>query len=374
MRYLPSNTLNHYLTAPQTKIYDLSEVPVSVIASATFKYRHAPDQNLANPNNSALDFYALNHCAAIVKRMFTRNEPLPPWAEEVMKLYTACVAEQGLRMLHYIMSITTREMRHWATYSKMQGTNKASDKKEWDIVATKAGDAMVDFIQSLKGYDEDEAVDRYMLHPPKASLKQYLTGMSVVFHKGGWTGQFGGKKWGIVTDAALRMVTGETSMEMLVDTGYTLAHNGGPIFNKGMLYMHYDATSLYTILDTQASGQIPSLVLDPNSYGVNKTPLATSVVTQVQKALPQEFKPLVDWDLVMANPHCKGNYHHYKSLQNPEPVKPVKKTTKTASKKVSTPPPPKPTTLVVEGKTVQITGEWKVAPGLAVPIFTRKAA
>jgi len=50
-------------------------------------------------------------------------------------------------------------------------------------------------------------------------------------------------------------------LEMFVDTVWTLAHNNGPIFNKGMLYTGYSG-HLYTILDVQAAGQIPQLVSD----------------------------------------------------------------------------------------------------------------
>ena len=66
------------------------------------------------------------------------------------------------------------------------------------------------------------------------------------------------------------MLTGTTSMEMLVDTGYTLAHNGGPIFNKGMMYTHYDSHFL-TILDLQRAGQMLDLLTGTNLHVLSHT-------------------------------------------------------------------------------------------------------
>jgi len=51
-----------------------------------------------------------------------------------------------------------------------------------------------------------------------------------------------------------------TSAELMLDTGYTLAHNNGPIFNKQVLYHPHDTTELKKILDVQRAGMIPQMV------------------------------------------------------------------------------------------------------------------
>jgi hypothetical protein len=40
-------------------------------------------------------------------------------------------------------------------------------------------------------------------------------------------------KWGNIADTLRHLVTGELSPEMFCDLGFALAHNNGPIFNKG---------------------------------------------------------------------------------------------------------------------------------------------
>ena len=62
-----------------------------------------------------------------------------------------------------------------------------------------------------------------------------------------------------MTDCLVRFVSGEFSAEMMLDTVWTLAHNGGPIFNKGQFYAC--TANALRILDVQRSGQIPEAVL-----------------------------------------------------------------------------------------------------------------
>jgi hypothetical protein len=47
----------------------------------------------------------------------------------------------------------------------------------------------------------------------------------------------------------------------MLDTGFALCHNNGPIFNKGLVYTGYSG-EIRTMLDVQRAGQIPQLVND----------------------------------------------------------------------------------------------------------------
>jgi hypothetical protein len=58
-----------------------------------------------------------------------------------------------------------------------------------------------------------------------------------------------------------RVVHGEISMEAFMDTAWTLEHNNGAIFNKGMLYTMY-GPNLAKILDVQRAGMIPQLMAE----------------------------------------------------------------------------------------------------------------
>jgi len=115
---------------------------------------------------------------------------------------------------------------------------------------------------------------------------------------------YGGKPWGHIADTLKKLVLGETSPEMFTDTAWTLAHNNGPMFNKGMLYKQY-TQSLYKILDVQRSGQIPQLVREGGVDGI--TSVVKNVYENCAKVFPEEFSGHVDWFKVEA----LGALHHY---------------------------------------------------------------
>lgn len=349
MKYLPQNTLAYYNAAPQVHRHDLSEMPTSVFSSATKTYRKTCNQ--VSPDDEAFSFYAANHCASLVKKSFTPNEVLPAWAEKVMSSYTTLCMTQGTRMLHYILSICTREMRH--LHYTMVGD------AFWNKMVAQYGGESKSYITSLCSLNETAAVSRYMENPPSMSIGQYIGALSYAFHKGKWSSGYGGKKWGIVADAAVAMLNGKTSMEMLVDTGYTLAHNGGPIFNKGMMYTSY--SSLFVmLLDVQRSGQIPELLLDTSqSYaGLNKPTEAKDIVKLVAGARPKEFRGWVDWYLVESL-GAVGKYDAQKKKQMV--LHPVAQKAKKQPEKM------------LHGVKIKVVGEWQVYPGQTVQVYERVA-
>lgn len=356
MKYLPKNTLAHYNAAPQGHRHNLSKIPTKVFAAATKDYRE--NCGLSSPHNDALTFYTLNHCVAIVRKLFTPNEPLPPWAAFVLASYANVVNDQGKRMLHYILSICCREMRHLQSHGQ-------PSEEFWTKMMADFGTSMVTFMKAITMVDENNAVNKYMNAPPDVPIGAFIKAMSYGFHKAqGWAGpqqSYGGPKWGLVADAATEMLTGKTSMEMLVDTGYTLAHNGGPIFNKGMLYHGYDST-LITILDVQRSGQTPELILDPGQFGIKKTPDAVTAVKLVAEALPNEFRGWVDWQAV-EDTLPKKEKEKYETY-----VKMMKKAHPTMA-----PHKAKVVSKVFDGKKVVVTGSWNVYPGQTVEVFERVA-
>ena len=256
---------------------------------ATKEYRNACLLlgNPVTPDDEAVTFYTLNHAASIVRKMFTANEPLPEWARHIMQTYTDVTMAQGERMLHYILLITVREMRHLKSHGHPTPAFWAKVEKEF-------GSEMHAFIELVSSHGgEETAMGKYLNEPPQVKVDTYLKGLSYGFHKSpGWCSEhesYGGPKWGQVVDAAHSMLSGVTSMEMMVDTGYTLAHNGGPIFNKSevKVYGHQNANALMTILDVQRAGQMLDLMLVTDTLGVKKTPAAIAAVTMIQTYCPR---------------------------------------------------------------------------------------
>lgn len=345
MKYLPQNTLAYFNSAPQYHRHDLSGLPTSVFGASTKKYRMSCGESF--PNDEALSFYALNHLASIVRKKFTPNEPLPVWAKEVLDTYLTVASGQGLRMLHYVLSICTREMRH---------LKLAQVSSTWgNEVTAQFGQKFRDFLSSICAVGETEAVNKYMTHPPDVPIGKYIAGLAYGFHKGKWNGGYGGKKWGEVADACSAFIHGKNSMETLVDTGYTLAHNNGPIFNKGMMYTSYDSAFI-TILDVQRSGQIPDLILDTAQFGVQKTEVAKKAVTLVRQNMPNEFRGWVDWFLV-EKLGAVNKYDSYKTQQ--KKLHPVTVEEKKVLEKV------------LHGKKIKMVGDWNVFPGQVVQVFER---
>lgn len=360
MKFLPKNTLAYFNAAPQTHRHDLSELPTAVFAASTLKYK--TDCTQVSPDDDAVTFYTLNHCASIVRKLFTANEPLPDWAQTIMQLYTDACIEQGERMLHYILCITTREMRHLKSCTPAFW---AKVEKEFDATSV----AILKHVSSDGG--EDTAMNKYMKTPPQMTIGQYTKTLAYAFHKAGssgWNGSYGGHPWGDVTDAVVSMLTGTTSLEMLVDTGYTLAHNGGPIFNKGMMYSHQGGHFL-TILDVQRSGQMLDLMLEANTLGIKKTGAALTAANLIQQHRPQEFKGFLDWKLVdqlRPEKDKQSNPHKYikQTAAQKQPV--------TKPKTVKPQPPPAPKVVKLHGKQAKVIGTYQVYPHQSVAIVERK--
>lgn len=349
MKYQVPKTLSYFDSLPQLKAVDLSSVPVRSVAEATKKYRNSSSE--AHPDSEAVDFYGLNHCAMLVRSKFTKNEILPDWAVQVMEAYSREVVQQSQRMMHYLLSIVTREMRHIkdpttaAIYSTIQSLYPE----------------MGSFLKKIKALNEDQAVSAYMNQSPVGvSLGTYVAAMSHAFHNGSWSHGFGGKAWGKVADALYAMVKGNTSLEMMVDTAYTLAHNNGPIFNKGMLYKHYSG-SFIMLLDVQRSGQIPELLRDSTIWAAAEAygGTAKQVVSLVKSNVPDAFGDLVDWQKVMDQipKHELDNQYRYKTqLEKQKKLNP--------SKVVS----------LFNGKPAEIIGTFQVMPSVSVNMYKRKVA
>ena len=295
----------------------------------------------------------MNHCASIVRKLFTSNERLPEWAQKVMDTYTDVAMSQGERMLHYILCITTRETRHL----------KSCTTTFWNQVKAKFGQKGVDILRHISSDGgEDTAMNKYLKTPPDMSIGEYTKLLSFAFHNAGssgWSGGYGGHPWGDVTDACIAMLHGVTSMEMLVDTGYTLAHNGGPIFNKGMMYSHYDGHFM-TILDVQRSGQMLDLMLESNTLHIKKTAQAEQAALSVKAHRPQEFKGYIDWKLVdelrpQKDKDSNPNKYAAQVKAQSQPTSKAAKSLHAAAKSAAAKAPKVVPTTTVAGKKAKVT-------------------
>ena len=232
------------------------------------------------------------------------------------------MGRKAIRASYYLIWICTREARH----------NK-SLSADLPKVGKLFGPVMQKWMSAAGG--EDGISKRFLNTPPDMPIGTYCKAIAWMFHNSQWSGGYGGKKWGIVTDCLVRFVDGEYSAEMMLDTVWTLAHNGGPIFNKGQFYACYNSSSLYRILDVQRSGQVPEGILyDHVIQEYAPAPLKT-LMMDVRKRFGDKLGEYVDWVKVEA----LGAVHKYpkeKAAQiKAKPLTPAQKAAQEAAQKAA---------------------------------------
>lgn len=201
-----------------------------------------------NPDTEAVRFYYLNHLWAHVCQRFEEHEVLPQEYRVLVEKYLKEATEQSARMFSYTLLIITRESRHLHQHESV-----------YKKIGEQFGDVYLAYLKSIKGGGSATVATSIANTPPEMDLITYVSAVEYVFFKGSFSGGYGGEPWGHIAANLGRLVRGETSYEMMVDTAYTLAHNNGPMFNKGMLYDNY-SSEFYKILDVQRSGQMPQYV------------------------------------------------------------------------------------------------------------------
>lgn len=334
MKYQPQGTIRSFLTIPQVKPQDLSSLPMPLAVKPIKAYWENPATDKASPDLEAVEFYALNHAVAKIQAAFDKDEVLPQWAQDVLSRYVEVVAAQGSRLYSYMLLIVTRETRHFG--AGMGGA-------WW----TSMNSAYKSFHSQIKGNDSHAVAKHVVTAPPELTLGAYVSCVTDVFAKGKWGHSYGGPAWANISSTMLRMVKGETSMVGMLDTAYTLAHNGGPMFNKGMLYHGY-SNEFIKILDVQCGGYMPEAILNNEFKNLAVPQTLATLIQTVNENLPGAFQAQVDWNDV----EKKGAKHSYA-------------TEKAKMKKA----PPKP--VYINGQLVKAKGEFHVMPGVSVTMLQR---
>lgn len=248
MKFVPQNTLAYHLRHPTQVPLQMTDTPVPALVDNVRQFMQA--YAVGTPEASALTFYAMNDLMGKLRQAFSEHEALPDWALTVVNHYTNWMSLETRRMLAYILIICTRESRHLSSAVTKNWIAEFRDK---------FGDVPWDFLEKNWEKNEIAMVEAFLKSPPDCKLGDYIEGLVYMFNEGSWGGSVGGKAWGNIAETLARVVRGETSLEVMMDTAYTLAHNCGPMFNKGHLYQHFTSL-LYTVLDVQRAGMIPELL------------------------------------------------------------------------------------------------------------------
>jgi hypothetical protein len=282
---------------PAVLLRDMSEVPLpQVIKSVNtffdcgnvFKIcqdESGPglDENPSGkPERDALIFYMMNHVVSMIRQGLHPYEPIHPDKLALVDEYHRQLAYRSTRMFFYMLLICTREARH------EKGSSKVSNLPYNKIILNHHAENM----------GESAVLNKIRKDPPKVSIGEFTRFLSDQFYKGSYSHGFGGPAWGKVADVLRDFVHGKLSAEMMLDTAFTLCHNNGPIFNKGMLFEHY-TEEIKMILDVQRSGQIPQMVGNKETKFASD-PLVKALFLQSNEVLEGKLSGHVDWFAVEA--------------------------------------------------------------------------
>jgi hypothetical protein len=295
----PQDTLAYHASRVLCAQRDMSDVPSATVAKAVAQYamaHTATDHGHHCPEQQALWFYGMNHGVALIAGQHAPLEPLKGWNLSFVERYHSELAPRAVRAFYYLLLICTREARH-----------NQSIKSDHATMVAKFGKPVTDFFQSIKG-GEPGIHQKLLSNPPAATIGQFTGSLVWQFYHSSWNGGYGGKAWGSIADCLHRFVTGEFSPEMMLDTIWTLSHNNGPIFNKGLFYSMYNAPVILRILDVQRSGQVPQGVLHDAQIGKYAAPELKALMADVKARFPGEIGDHVDWEVVKALGGI-GSYH-----------------------------------------------------------------
>lgn len=304
MYHLQKTTLAYLKSRPLFQKIESKSARLRNVVAALNQYMTNAQE--VSVEECALLFYMGNHFFSLLCQRHDPNEPLPPPVFEQAQWYVDTATNIARRCYYYTLMISTRETRHMGQVDWFDKTLK-----------TKYGQEYVNFLYSLKG-SSDHAVERLRHYTPDLSMAAYSNAVVQVFLEGKFGSSFGGKPWANIATNLLKVVEGEVSLETFTDTAWTLAHNNGPMFNKGMLFLHHTDT-LIKLLDVQRSGQIPQLVCQ--STGTTKkavhgmTPEVIDRWRHLHSIIGDEFAGTVDWNAVQ-KAGAVGNYSSEVQVQN----------------------------------------------------------
>lgn len=236
-------TLNSMLNCALAKPVNISKVGLSSVAKV-LRDEFGDDPYMGahvRPETEALDFYLANHVVGLIRTKKGETKPLTNAQKSLLEKYVARSNEMALRAFAYMLLICSREMRHIKTTNPSK-FNAPKAMQVYNQVRGKGGNHIAHWI-----WQGD--ID--------CTTGEWIEALEEMFRTGSWNGGYGGKKWADVTLCLLEYVRGVYTAEMMVDVVWTLCHNGGPIFNKGMLY-HTHGPELLRVLDVQRAGQVPN--------------------------------------------------------------------------------------------------------------------
>lgn len=248
-------TLQHQLKSrPIARPLPVAHLPLGGFAQKVLDFRTTIQEETTlimkpNPEKEAIRFYLYEHMLHSFEKTYRWEQDLPPEAAEMVNMVNEDLSFICRRALYYLLLITIREARH------------VYDKEEWKVKAKEVyGVTVGGVLSTMDSANIDVVTKGIMSSCPDIAIGPYTKWLVELFAEGNFSGGFGGLPWSDIARCLSQFVNGEVSMAVMTDISWSLAHNNGPIYNKGMLYGQYNTNALQEILDTQRAGCLPVYV------------------------------------------------------------------------------------------------------------------
>lgn len=302
------NIVGFHRNAPQFLKCNMYDINMKALSKAFKVFKGCIGQDVS-ADDEALNFYIRNHVIAMILSGKSNYDELSEDEDLLFQNYHSYMNVALSRMFYYVLIICIRESRHLHNKPDLQS-----------YIVSKTSIPAYDFLCSIPD-DPTTAMNMLKNNPPDIKLGDCVESMTLAFYKGDWSSAYGGKAWGDISKCLGSFVKGETTGEMFMDTAFTLAHNTGPIFNKGMLYQE-QTSAIYKILDVQNAGQIPEYI---KQYGGgNDFNGGMFVDYYVDQNYTKDSIIEVDWEAV----EKAGSKQKYTKQKKKQKVKPKKKVIK----------------------------------------------
>jgi hypothetical protein len=307
------NTLRYHLTRP---VFQKQPALISSAKGVQSAMENSPPGNLANPDADAFRFYLTNHFLADMQLRHHLDHPLT-WEEtEAVHEAVTTLNTMARRLFHYLILICTRETRH------------ASSGPELIDILQNADGEFATFFNEIHHTSSSKAENHFRKHAPNIPMTNYTTHLVDLFTDPSYSGGYGGPAWAEIAKCLRDFVHGVISAETMVDIGWSLSHNNGPIFNKGMYYDMY-SHELIRVLDIQRAGQIPHAIRDYRIWGFSVNPeTGSGPVQQMYDTYANfvgwnELPSFIDWHAVVAAGAIKGVPKSYFAAQEQKMLTPA---------------------------------------------------
>ena len=308
MYHINPKTLSYHKQLLARRKLSVSDIRLPDFVKSVWEYRDGLLKSGGSDNvyveDTAAEFYLYNHVFSMLGEKYHDDEVMDEIDSQLARKCSKALARIGRRLVSYTLLVCTRESRH------LSGAPAFSSKLK------KKHPLYHSFRNSLP-HSSDGAVDKLFGAPPDMPLGEYCSAMRYVFNSGGFSSGYGGKPWGNIAGTLEKYVDGDLTLEGFVDVAWSLAHNNGPMFNKGIFYQHY-SSDLIKLLDVQASGQRPHLLADlkRQAYGMTNTMNAvTTFENDVLPVFPELEHLYVDWFAVEELNYHGNQYPSYKHKQ-----------------------------------------------------------